>query len=97
MNTGAPWPTLDEAKQRVLSIQIKLHQWSTDDPGRRFDDLFNLVADPAFLTSDAINRLCACARSRTSASHSFSVAFDFVKRPIVSSSRCASGNWPRAR
>ena len=49
MNTGEPWPTLDEAKRRVLSIQTKLHQWSTDDPSRRFDDLFNLVADPAFL------------------------------------------------
>ena len=31
------------------SIQTKLHQWATDDPHRRFDDLFNLVADPAFL------------------------------------------------
>ena len=50
MNTGEPWPNLDEAKQRVLSIQTKLHQWSIDDSGRRFDDLFNLVADPAFLT-----------------------------------------------
>jgi RNA-directed DNA polymerase len=26
-----------------------LHQWATDDPHRGFDDLFNLVADPAFL------------------------------------------------
>ena len=49
MNTGAPWPTLDEARTRVLGIQTKLHQWSTDDGDRRFDDLFNLVADPAFL------------------------------------------------
>lgn len=49
MNTDAPWPGLDEAKARVLSIQTKLHQWATDGPDRRFDDLFNLVADPAFL------------------------------------------------
>lgn len=49
MNTDAPWPSLDEARARVLDIQTKLHQWSTDDAGRRFDDLFNLVADPAFL------------------------------------------------
>lgn len=49
MNTDAPWPGLDEAKARVLSIQIKLHRWATDDADRRFDDLFNLVADPAFL------------------------------------------------
>ena len=49
MNTDAPWPDLDEAEQRVLKIQTKLHQWAADDPDRRFDDLFNLVADPAFL------------------------------------------------
>jgi RNA-directed DNA polymerase len=30
-------------------MQTKLHQWATSDPGRRFDDLFNLVCDPAFL------------------------------------------------
>ena len=50
MNTDAPWPTPDEASVRVLGIQTKLHQWAGDDGGRRFDDLFNLVADPAFLT-----------------------------------------------
>ncbi len=50
MNTDAPWPTLDEAKARVLGIQAKLHRWATDSPNRRFDDLHNLVADPAFLT-----------------------------------------------
>ena len=50
MNTDAPWPTLLEAEARVLGIQTKLHRWATDDPDRRFDDLFNLVADPAFLT-----------------------------------------------
>jgi len=37
------------ARQRVLKIQTKLHRWARDDPYRRFDDLFNLVADPAFL------------------------------------------------
>jgi len=31
-------------------MQAKLHQWATDDPGRRFDDLFNLVCHPDFLT-----------------------------------------------
>ena len=49
VNTVAPWPTLDEAEARVLGIQTKLHRWATDDPDRRFDDLYNLVADPAFL------------------------------------------------
>src|SRR5580765_3824632 len=37
------------AERRVLEIQTKLHRWARDDPHRRFDDLFNLVADPAFL------------------------------------------------
>ena len=49
MNIGAPWPTLVEAEARVLRMQTKLHQWASRDPARRFDDLFNLVADPAFL------------------------------------------------
>jgi len=50
VNTGAPWPDLDEAEQRVRVMQTKLHQWAKADPGRRFDDLSNLVYDPAFLT-----------------------------------------------
>jgi hypothetical protein len=51
VNTGASWPTLsiDEAEARVLGIQTKLHRWATDDRARRFDDLFNLVCDPAFV------------------------------------------------
>lgn len=50
MNTGEPsMPSLFAAQERVLGIQAKLHRWACQDPGRRFDDLFNLVADPAFL------------------------------------------------
>lgn len=49
MNTGASWPSLDEAESRVRGIQTKLHRWATGDPNRRFDDLYNLVCDPAFL------------------------------------------------
>ena len=49
MNIGDPWPDLVEAEQRVLAMQTKLHQWANSDPDRRFDDLFNLVYDPAFL------------------------------------------------
>jgi hypothetical protein len=33
----------------VLKIQTKLHQWATNDPDRRFDDLWNLVHDSAVL------------------------------------------------
>ncbi|MGY2119320.1 group II intron reverse transcriptase/maturase [Nocardia gipuzkoensis] len=50
MNTDAPDEiALIRAKRRVLEIQTKLHHWANGDPHRRFDDLFNLVTDPAFL------------------------------------------------
>ena len=49
MNTDASLLSLDDAQQRVLEIQTKLHQWATDDGDRRFSDLHNLVCDPAFL------------------------------------------------
>ncbi|MFE3866382.1 hypothetical protein ACFXPT_39285 [Streptomyces goshikiensis] len=49
MNTDALEFALLKAERRVLEMQTKLHCWATDDRGRRFDDLFNLVADPAFL------------------------------------------------
>ena len=34
---------------RVAEMQTKLHRWAAADPGRRFDDLFNFVHDPATL------------------------------------------------
>lgn len=49
MNTDDLWPDLAEAEPQVLRMQAKLHQWATDSPDRRFCDLYNLVADPAFL------------------------------------------------
>lgn len=49
MNTGVLWPEQEWAELQVLQIQTKLHQWAIDDPDRRFDDLFNLVCDPAVL------------------------------------------------
>lgn len=49
MNTGASWPSLEEAESRVLGMQKKLHQWAMINTVRCFDDLFNLVHDPAFL------------------------------------------------
>ncbi len=49
MNTGASQLDLMVAEMRVLAMQTKLHQWARADPGRCFDDLFNLVYDPAFL------------------------------------------------
>ncbi len=49
VNTDELERALFEAERRVLEIQTKLHRWARDDAHRRFDNLFNLVADPAFL------------------------------------------------
>ena len=50
MNTDASTElALYRAERRVLEIQTKLHRWARDDPHRRFDDLHNLICDPAFL------------------------------------------------
>ena len=50
VNTGAAeWPSEAWAFLTVRRMQTKLHHWATGEPGRRFDDLFNLVCDPAFL------------------------------------------------
>ena len=49
MNTRDPESAVRVAERRVLEIQTKLHRWATGDSHHRFDDLFNLVADPAFL------------------------------------------------
>ena len=49
MNTDELEHALLVAERRVLEIQTKLHRWASGAPHRRFDDLFNLVADPGFL------------------------------------------------
>lgn len=49
MNIGAALELPFSARQKVLRMQTKLHCWAAADRGRRFDDLFNLVADPCFL------------------------------------------------
>jgi RNA-directed DNA polymerase len=49
VNTDELDIALSGAERKVLKIQARLHCWARDDPHRRFDDLFNLVADPAFL------------------------------------------------
>jgi RNA-directed DNA polymerase len=52
VNAGAAWwPHPDSAYFAVRRMQAKLHRWATDDPGRCFGDLFNLVYDPAFLVA----------------------------------------------
>lgn len=52
MNADVSWPAdATQAWSRVLKMQTKLHQWAMTDPGRRFDDVFNLVHDPGFLVA----------------------------------------------
>ena len=46
VNTGAPGEATSWAVRWVSRMQAKLHHWAVADPGRRFDDLFNLVYDP---------------------------------------------------
>jgi RNA-directed DNA polymerase len=49
LNNGAREDVPDGPWSRVAGMQAKLHRWAAADPGRRFDDLFNLVHDPATL------------------------------------------------
>jgi len=49
VNTDELEYALYKAERRVLEIQAKLHRWAGEDRSRRFDDLYNLVCDPAFL------------------------------------------------
>jgi RNA-directed DNA polymerase len=64
VNIGARWPGLDEAEPRVLAMQSKLHRWAASETGREFDDLYNLVHDPAFLVV-AWNRVRGNKGART--------------------------------
>ncbi|MFE1367800.1 group II intron reverse transcriptase/maturase [Streptomyces anulatus] len=48
LNSEAPEAPMG-SHQRVSGMQAKLHRWAAADKGRRFDDLFNLVHDPATL------------------------------------------------
>jgi RNA-directed DNA polymerase len=49
VNAGAAPERPDGPFQRVSGMQAKLHRGAAADPGRRFDDLFNFVHDPATL------------------------------------------------
>ena len=49
VNVGVRPAALVGALVRASQMQIKLHRWAAADPGRRFDDLFNFVCDPATL------------------------------------------------
>jgi len=72
VNTGAP-PVRDHPGSWVSQIQTKLHCWAATDPGRRFDDLFNLVHDPATLVM-AWDRVEGNTGARTAGSDGLTVA-----------------------
>ncbi|WP_433417573.1 group II intron reverse transcriptase/maturase [Microtetraspora malaysiensis] len=54
-------------------MQAKLHRWAAADPGRRFDDLFNLVHDPATLIV-AFDRVAGNTGARTAGVDGLTVA-----------------------
>ncbi len=60
-------------RRRVSEMQAKLHRWAVADPGRRFDDLFNLVHDPATLIV-AWDRVATNRGAKTAGSDGWTVA-----------------------
>ncbi|GAA5116990.1 reverse transcriptase domain-containing protein [Haloechinothrix salitolerans] len=63
-NGGARDQTPAGPWTRVSEMQAKLHRWAAADPGRRFDDLFNFVHDPATLIV-AFDRVAGNRGART--------------------------------
>jgi RNA-directed DNA polymerase len=59
-------------RRRVSEMQAKLHRWAAADPGRRFDDLFNLVHDPGTLIM-AWDRVAANRGANTAGSDGWTV------------------------
>ena len=74
VNTGVgAWPDVDLAWVSVRRMQLKLHRWASEDSARRFDDLFNLVYDPAFLVH-AWERVAGNVGARTAGVDGVTVA-----------------------
>ena len=64
-NGGAPLSDGSQGpRARVAEMQSKLHRWAAADVGRRFDDLFNFVHDPATLLV-AFDRVAGNLGART--------------------------------
>jgi RNA-directed DNA polymerase len=72
-NGDAPGLGLVRPWSRVSEMQAKLHRWAVADPGRRFDDLFNFVYDPATLIV-AFSRVAGNQGARTSGVDGLTVA-----------------------
>jgi RNA-directed DNA polymerase len=73
-NGGAPLVGVPMGPwRRVSEMQAKLHRWAAADPGRRFDDLYNFVHDPATLIV-AFERVAGNTGSRTAGVDGLTVA-----------------------
>ncbi len=72
-NGGAPPEGPLGPRRRVSEMQAKLHRWAAADPGRRFDDLFNFVHDPATLIV-AFDRVATNVGARTAGVDGLTVA-----------------------
>ena len=71
---GAPLAVVPMGpRRRVSEMQAKLHRWAAADSGRRFDDLFNFVCDPATLIV-AFERVAGNTGSRTAGVDGLTVA-----------------------
>ena len=73
LNGSAPGLALEGARARVAGMQAKLHRWAVADPGRRFDDLFNFVHDPATLRM-AFDRVAGNRGANTPGADGWTVA-----------------------
>ena len=73
LNGGAPPADPSRAGMRVSEMQAKLHCWAAADPGRRFDDLMNIVYDPVTLQI-AWDRVAGNIGARTAGSDGLTVA-----------------------
>jgi RNA-directed DNA polymerase len=79
VNIDAPPPAAPGGSwSRVSEMQAKLHRWAAADPDRQFDDLFNLVHDPATLIV-AFDRVAGNQGARTAGVDGLT-AFDVEQR-----------------
>jgi hypothetical protein len=95
VNTDESELALYRAERRVREIQTKLHRWARDDSHRRFDDLHNLVADPAFLLV-AWDRVRGNKGARTAGVDGQTVSYVQMVRGVEWASRGSSTSCGRS-
>jgi RNA-directed DNA polymerase len=85
LNSDAPSARVMGSFGRVAEMQAKLHRWAAADKGRRFDDLFNFVYDPATLIV-AFDRVAGNLGARTP-------GVDALRSPTSRSRPGSRGSW----